>query len=133
MGEPPQALRIEIIAYAPTAFYHCIHCEVVWQETGFSRGLHEEQVHSALPPDLMVDYQAVSDWARRMLTRYCGQVQIKVIDAASLEGAWMTLRHGLRRYPAVVVAGRRYEGNNFDAAEAALAGQLASVPQARLA
>ena len=45
-------ILIEIVAYAPTAFYHCTHCEVVWQETGFSKGLHEEQVASALPPDL---------------------------------------------------------------------------------
>src|SRR3990172_2829755 len=103
MDEPNHTLTIEIVAFAPTAFYHCTHCEVVWQETGFSRGLHEEQVHSALPPDLMNDYQAVSDWVRRLLARYCGHVQVKVIDAASLEGAWKSLRHGLRRYPAVMV------------------------------
>ena len=45
-------LLIEVVAYAPTAFYHCTHCEVVWKETGFSKGLHEEQIASALPPDL---------------------------------------------------------------------------------
>jgi hypothetical protein len=31
---------------------------------------------------------------------------IKVIDAASLEGVWTTMRHGLRHYPAVVVESR---------------------------
>ncbi len=44
MPDTPRPLMIEIVAYAPTAFYHCTHCEVVWKETGFSRGVREEQV-----------------------------------------------------------------------------------------
>jgi hypothetical protein len=126
-ARPP--LRIEIVAYAPTAFYHCTHCEVVWKEAGFSRGLHEEQVHSALPPDLLADYQAVSDWVRRLLDAFGGRIEIKVIDVASLEGAWKSVRHGLRRYPAVLVGDRRYEalGADFSAAEAEINGRLAPV------
>ena len=27
-------LLVEIIAYAPTAYYHCTHCEVAWREMG---------------------------------------------------------------------------------------------------
>jgi hypothetical protein len=115
---------IEIVAYAPTAFYHCTHCEVVWQETGFSQGLHEEQVKSALPPDLLQDYQAVSDWVHRLMKIYCDQVIVKVIDAASLEGFWKTARHRVGRYPAVLVGGRRFIGPDFSAAEAEIARQL---------
>jgi hypothetical protein len=122
-------LLVEIVAYAPTAFYHCTHCEVVWQETGFSRGLHQEQVASALPPDLMQDYQAVSDWVRRLFQVHCDRVVIKVIDAASLEGFWKTARHGLRRYPAVVVGGRaKFSGTDFAAAESEIADRLSAVP-----
>lgn len=127
MSEATQPLTVQIIAYAPTAFYHCTHCEVVWQQSGFSRGLHEEQVHSALPPDLLDDYQAISDWVRQIMGQFCGQVQVKVVDAASLEGAWLTLRHGLRRYPAVLVGGRRFEGTNFGAAESAIAERVAAL------
>ena len=122
-------LLVEIVAYAPTAFYHCTHCEVLWQETGFSKGLHEEQVASALPPDLLQDYQAVSDWVRRLFRVHCDRVIVKVIDAASLEGFWKTLRHGLRRYPAVVVEGRaKFSGADFVAAEAEIARQLNAAP-----
>ena len=102
MGKP---LFVEVVAYAPTAFYHCTHCEVVWQEAGFSDGLRREQVAGALPPDLLADYQRVSDWVHRLLRLYCDRVAVKVIDAVSVEGAWRSLRHGLRRYPAVIVAG----------------------------
>lgn len=124
MADEP--LLVEIVAYAPTAFYHCTHCEVIWKETGFSKGLHEEQIDSALPPDLKQDYQAVSDWVRRMFQVHCDRIVVKVIDAASLEGFWKTVRHGLRRYPAVVVGGRaRFSGTDFSAVEAEIANRLA--------
>lgn len=125
----PKPLLIEIVAYAPTAFYHCTHCEVVWKESGFSEGLHEEQVKSALPPDLLDDYQAVSDWVRRLIKIHCDQVIIKVIDAASLEGVWKSARHGLGRYPAVIVGGRgKHSGRDFSGAEAEIARQLEAAP-----
>lgn len=118
-------LPIEIVAYAPTAFYHCQHCEVVWKESGFSTGLHEEQVQSALPPDLLLEYQAISDWAHHLLDTYGSRVLIKVIDAASAEGVWKTIRHGLSRYPAVMVGGQRHVcGSDFTAAEAEIIGRL---------
>ena len=123
-NSPSKPLLIEIVAYAPTAFYHCTHCEVVWQESGFSQGLHAEQVKSALPPDLLQDYQTVSDWVHRLVRVYCDQVAIKVIDAASLEGFWKTARHRVGRYPAVLVGGRRFIGPDFSAAEAEIARQL---------
>jgi len=127
MEEKP--LLIEIVAYAPTAFYHCTHCEVVWKETGFSQGLHEEQVASALPPDLQQDYQAVSDWVRRLFQIHCDRVLVKVIDATSLEGFWKSLRHGLRRYPAVVVDGRAtFRGTDFAAVETEIARRLETAP-----
>ncbi len=122
-------LLVEIVAYAPTAFYHCTHCEVVWHETGFSKGLHEEQIANALPPDMMQDYQAVSDWVRRLFKTHCDRVIVKVIDATSLEGFWKTLRHGLRRYPAVVVGGQaRFSGTDFTSAEAEILRRLEPVP-----
>jgi hypothetical protein len=126
MGDQP--LLVEIVAYAPTAFYHCTHCEIIWKETGFSNGVHEEQVASALPPDVMQDYQAVSDWVRQLFKVYCDRVRVKVIDATSIEGFWKTLRHGLRRYPAVLVGPAKFSGANFAAAEAEIARRLEPVP-----
>lgn len=120
-------ILIEVVAYAPTAFYHCTHCEVVWKETGFSKGLHEEQVNSALPSDVMQDYVAVSDWVNHMFQVYCDRIIVKVIDAASIEGFWKTLRHGLRSYPAIIVGSAKFSGTDFKAAEAEIAGRLEAV------
>ena len=120
-------LLIEIVAYAPTAFYHCTHCEIVWKETGFSEGVHEEQIASGLPSDMMQEYQAVSDWVQHLFDVHCDRVVVKVIDAASIEGFWKTIRHGLRRYPAVLVGGQvKFSGTDFQAAEAEIARQLSA-------
>ncbi len=104
-------LLVEIIAYAPTAFYHCQHCEVAWRASGMTNAFHDEQVRSSLPHDLARDYQAVSDWVRELFREHCERVAVKVIDAASIEGFVKTLRYGVRRYPAVIVGGQaRYAG-----------------------
>jgi len=124
-------LKVEIIAYAPTAFYHCQHCEVVWDQLGFSRGVRQEQLNSGLPADMQREYLAVSDWVRQLFARYCDQVVIQVIDAASVEGVWKSLRYGVHRYPAVIIDGReKTAGTDFHLADAAIAQRLAPVPSA---
>jgi hypothetical protein len=99
-------VRVEVIAYAPTAFYHCQHCELAFQEVGFGPRIRQEQLAQALPEDLLQDYQALSDWVRALTESYCGRVTVKVIDAASVEGFWKSLRYGVHRYPAVIVEGK---------------------------
>ncbi len=100
MAEP---LLVEIIAYAPTAFYHCTHCEVAWREMGASNHIHEEQLESSLPEDIAQDYAAVSDWVKDIFKTYCDGIIVKVIDAASVEGVYKSLRYNARRYPAVII------------------------------
>ncbi len=100
MGKP---LLVEIIAYAPTAFYHCTHCEVVWHEAGVTGAVHQEQIDSSLPANLTREYQDISLWADELFRRYEDRVVIQVIDAASLEGVIKSLRYGVHRYPAVIV------------------------------
>ncbi len=100
MKEP---LLVEIIAYAPTAFYHCTHCEVAWREMGATNRIHEEQIESSLPADLIQEYQAVSDWVQSIFRIHCDRIAVKVIDAASLEGFYKALKYNARRYPAIII------------------------------
>jgi hypothetical protein len=100
MEEP---LLVEIIAYAPTAYYHCTHCEVAWREMGASNRIHDEQVESSLPADMAQEYERVSEWVRDIFGKYCDRIVLKVIDAASIEGLYKSLRYNARRYPAVIV------------------------------
>jgi hypothetical protein len=125
-------LEVEIIAYAPTAYYHCQHCELVWEQTGFSKGVRQEQISNGLPQDLLDEYATLSDWAQRLFRKYCERVVIKVIDAASIEGVWKSLRYGVRRYPAIIVDGHdKSIGTDFSMADASIARRLAlAVPSA---
>ena len=121
-------LIVEIIAYAPTAFYHCTHCEVAWREMGATNRIHEEQVESSLPADLLQEYQAVSDWVQEMFRMHCDRIIVKVIDAASLEGFYKSLKYNARRYPAVIVDGKvRFIGSQMlPSASEEIAHQLAN-------
>ncbi len=111
-------LLIEVIAYAPTAFFHCQHCELTFQEMGVGQRVRQEQVAVALPEDLRQDYQNISDWVHHVVDKYCGQVVVKIIDAASIEGFWKSLRYGARKYPAVIIEGKdKVIGGNLADAE----------------
>lgn len=123
-------LLVEIIAYAPTAFYHCTHCEVAFQEMGKSTRVHEEQLESSLPEDLTREYRLVSDWIKEMFRVHCDAVALKVIDAASVEGFYKSLKYNARRYPAVIVNGKsRFIGSQgLSSASEEIARQLAGQP-----
>jgi hypothetical protein len=101
-----QPVSVQIITYAPTAFRHCQHCELAFEGMGVGQPVQREAAASSLPDDLAREYQEVSDWVHRLLERHPGRLAISLIDAASIEGIWHSLRHGVRRYPAMIVAGR---------------------------
>jgi len=121
----PETLKIEIVAYAPTAFFHCAHCEVVWDQVGFSQGVRSEQLQSGLPAELQREYHQLSDWVNQLRRKYGDRIEVRVIDAASVEGFIESLRHRVRRFPAVIVGGReRVTGGNYSMAEQAIALRL---------
>lgn len=115
-------LHVEIVVHAPTLFYHCQHCEHVWQQIGFSRGVRAEQLRTGLPEDMLREYAALSDWAQRLLATYRDRISVEVIDASSMGGLWRSLRFGLHRLPAIVVGRRtKFVGGDVSSAEAFIA------------
>ncbi len=111
-------VMVEILAFAPTQFFHCQHCEFVWQQAGAGQAFHQEQLASALPPEMQKEYADLSAWVLDTVESYGGRVVFKVIDAASFEGLLKSVRYGVRRYPAFVVQGKeKYTGTDFDQAK----------------
>src|SRR5262245_23914884 len=121
-------LLVEIIAYAPTAFYHCTQCEVAWGEMGKSNRVHEEQLESSLPEDLIKEYEVISEWVKEILRVHCDNIILKVIDVASIEGFYKSIKYKARRYPAVIVNGKaRFIGSQMlSSASKEIARQLSS-------
>ena len=100
-------ITVEIVAPTPTEFFHCMHCELVWRESGIGRKIHAEQRDSSLPADLVEEYRQISRWAEDLVAAHGDRVHFRVIDVLSPEGFLATLRHRLGRFPAFVVDGRR--------------------------
>lgn len=99
-------VTVDIVAYAPTEFFHCLHCEVIWREGGIGQKIHAEQRTASLPPDLAADYERIGQWATQLADRHRGAVEIRLTDAASFEGLFKTIRYRLGRFPMIIVNGR---------------------------
>lgn len=103
---PKKPILVKVLAYAPTQFYHCQHCEVVWQQVGAGERFHLEQLETSIPEDLQREYADLSEWIRDTVETYGGRVVFKVIDVASIEGFVVSLRNGVRRFPAFIIDGK---------------------------
>jgi len=101
--ESQKPITVEVFALAPVLFFHCQHCELIWQYVGVGHSFRQEQSLSCIPDDLKQEYQRISDWLRDMAGLYGSRLKFKVIDAVSIEGWFKSLWYGLHRYPAIVV------------------------------
>jgi hypothetical protein len=125
----PAPLKLEILAYAPTAFFHCRHCELMLSQAGFSRGIRSDQFLTGLPADRHREYAAVYSWVDRLAEAHGDRISVEVIDVASVRGFWKSLRHRIHRYPAVIVSGcETFTGTDLVGAEAAVARRLSANP-----
>ena len=105
-----QPLQIEVLTYAPTEFFHCMHCEVVMRTVGVGQAVHREQRQAGFPADLQAEYTALGDWLRAVVARHADRVQVRIVDAASLEGVYKSLRYRARKFPAFIIAGQVRQG-----------------------
>ena len=130
----PKQVLVQVLTYAPTQFFHCQHCELIWQQvgaalsahaqrdsTGATRehsvgaALHQEQLDSSMPDEMKKEYAELSRWVLETVETYRGRVVFKIIDAASLEGMLKAVRYRARRYPAFIVEGKElYIGTDFN-------------------
>ncbi|MBI4673368.1 MAG: hypothetical protein HY741_17085 [Chloroflexi bacterium] len=118
-------ILVEILAYAPTQFFHCQHCEFVWQQVGAGAALHQEQLDSSIPDDLKREYANLSAWVRGTVDLYGGRVVFKIIDVASLEGLLKSVRYRARRYPAFIIEGKeRYTGTDYEQVKSLIDNEL---------
>ncbi len=116
--DPRGRISVQVFAYAPTIFTHCQHCEIAFQQVGIGERIQRRESATALPQDLLLEYQKVSDWVHALLERHPADVEIRVVDPVSVEGSLRALRHGIRRFPAVVIGGRdKVFGPDLDRAD----------------
>ena len=91
---------------------------------GLRQKVQRELMDSALPDDLKAEFHDLSEWASSLHGKFADRVFVRLVDATSLEGFFKSLVHRFRRYPAFVVAGRRYVGSDFSQVDALIARAL---------
>jgi hypothetical protein len=118
-------VTVEVLTYAPTVFYHCQHCEMVFQRAGIGDRVHREQAKEALPDDLRAEFDELSHWVHDTVDRFGDRIRIKIVDAASIEGFLKSLRHRIGRYPTVVIDGKeKIVGKDYARLQAVLEARL---------
>ncbi len=127
-GQTPtqnKPVLVEILAYAPTQFFHCQHCELIWQQAGAGQQFHQETLATSLPPEIQQEYADLAAWVLETVESYGGRVVFQVIDVTSFQGLLKSVRYGARHYPAFVVDGKeKYIGTEFDQAKHLIDQQL---------
>src|SRR5437763_16370852 len=83
---PAPVARIEILAYAPTEFYHCQHCEVVWGHLGLGSRCHREQRRWALPEGRQPEDAAIRAGVGPAFERYRHGRTARATGGASWRG-----------------------------------------------
>ncbi len=99
---------------------------MTWQVAGLGQKVHREQLDTGLPDDLAAEFHSLSRWAGGLPRRYGPSVTVRLVDAASIEGFFKSLFHRLNRYPAFIVDGKKYVGDDFSRVDALISEGLAA-------
>ena len=91
---------------------------------GIRQKVQKEMAETGLPDDLMREFHALSEWAGTLPATFGAGVEVRLIDAASIEGFFKSLVRRFRRFPAFTVGERRYVGSDFGRVNALIAEQL---------
>lgn len=105
-------IRLEIVTKVVTFFDHCRRCQVLFDQAGLDKKIHQKEMEE-YPPDLKEEYVKLSDWIRELSRLYKHRLLIKLIDVQSPLGIYKSLRHRIRTYPTFIVEGKEtYTGWN---------------------
>jgi len=98
-------VSIQVIAPVLTNFFHCMHCERVFDQAGIGRQVHQEELDQ-YPKSVKQEAARLANWLFHLSDRYGGQIHIRVIDPQSPEGLLKSVRYWVRKYPTFIVDGR---------------------------
>jgi hypothetical protein len=112
-------ITLEVISPLPTAYFHCTHCEQVFDQAGLGKKLHDPA--GQYPPEFLEESHRLAVWLEELSARYGSSLSIRVVDPQSPLGFFKSLRHWVRRYPTFIVNGQeKYTGWDQEALEAIL-------------
>jgi hypothetical protein len=115
-------VRVDVISPWPEAWGLCSVCEMVMDQADMGRSSGEREAED-LPAEWRAEAERLSTLLHDLARQYGERITIRLWDPRSLQGMLKSIRHGVRRYPAFIIAGgRRIVGWNIAALEHALRG-----------
>lgn len=96
-------LQVDVITPIPTRWRLCAACDAMLARAGAGEAAQAAALDD-LPPEARREFMALAAMLED-LGRLRPGLRFRLIDPRSLPGLWMSLRHGVRRYPAFVVPG----------------------------
>ena len=124
MSSTLQLVLLKVLAYVPTDFFHCIHCERMFDAAGVGASVRRE-IRAAYPPEMLEEAERLAVWLQDLSARWGERLHIRIVDPQSLEGLFTSLRYWVRRYPTFVVDRRtKYTGWEPAALERLLADRV---------
>src|SRR5215831_4443748 len=96
---------------------------------GLRQKVQREMLASSLPDDLRQEFHRLSEWAQAVGEKFGPRVTLRLVDAASIEGFFTSLRRWVHRYPAFTVGRRRYVGTDFGQVDELISAELGASPR----
>lgn len=118
-------VSVQVIAPVLTDFFHCMHCERLFDQADIGRQVHQEELDQ-YPEDVKQEAARLAGWLSDLTHHYGDQIHIRVIDPQSPEGLFLSLRYWVRKYPTFIVDGcEKVAGWDREALQAILRRRLA--------
>ena len=99
-------VSVQVIAPVLTNFFHCMHCEQVFDQAGIGWQVHQEELDQ-YPKDVKQEAARLANWLLDLAHHYGDQIHIRVIDPQSPEGLFKSVHYWVRKYPTFIVDGRQ--------------------------
>ncbi len=100
-------ILLEVIAPILERVGLCFTCQAVLTDAGLDRG------QDAYPDEWRGDFEATLGVVRRLSQIGGDDLMVRWSDPRSLRGLYLSLRHGIRRYPTFILGkGERYVGHD---------------------
>lgn len=104
-----EPLTIEVVTHVLGSLNHCSHCQIFLDGAGVGQQIHQQDLQS-YPADWWQDWQQFSDLIFSLTERYAGKLVIKITDAQSPRGVWLSLKRKVRHYPTFLIGSEIYQG-----------------------
>ena len=95
-------IQVDVIAPVLTNFFHCMHCEQIFNHANVGQQFHQEELDQ-YPEDFIEETVKLANLLDELIQRYDNQIHIRVIDPQSPEGLIKSIRYWVRKYPSFII------------------------------